>query len=418
MGMGLIMNLRRKIKQFPKTEGITSNSVLRKRNKYLSTYVITIILLTVIIPFNPFLTFSVRGVTYEDFTTYTEIDPNSHITVTTTKVEWSGLDRNEEAYVYKDFGVGFFGDFEHDVEIEESTGSTNGAISGFWIISNVIDDMQTHWTGTQGLVFLGNYDAGNHRFIIRDGNSGNQDIWVGLADTLYYCIVTRVGNTFTVKLYDDVPRTNLKATLSVACSVTTFRYLYSCSSFDSGVGLSTGYSQNFNLNLPPVYPPTQSNEIPINGSANIGITPNLYVLCTDIDNDNLNATWWSNSSGTWVQFASNWTGFPNNTIITQTNENFSIYGTTYFWSVNLTDGIFWYNKTYHFTTEEGWDFTQPLAWLIRNETGVTILKLSMSGNMAIAGTLYEQDIKEVKKHIQHIESFLEDNYGYTPLTWE
>jgi len=63
----------------------------------------------------------------------------------------------------------------------------------------------------------------------------------------------------------------------------------------------------------------------------------------------MNATWWSNSSGTWVQFASN-TSITNNTNITQTNNNFSSMGTTYYWSVNLTDGTDWNNVTYHFTT--------------------------------------------------------------------
>ena len=98
--------------------------------------------------------------------------------------------------------------------------------------------------------------------------------------------------------------------------------------------------------------PTQSGEVPANASTGISSTPELHVLCIDADDDNMNATWWSNSSGSWLQFASNSTatGFANNTNITQSNSNFSGGSTTYYWSLNLTDGIDWNNNTYYFTT--------------------------------------------------------------------
>lgn len=107
--------------------------------------------------------------------------------------------------------------------------------------------------------------------------------------------------------------------------------------------------------------PVQSGEVPTNSSTGISLTPDLFVLCTDADGDNLNVTWWSNSSGAWVQFASNWTSFASGTNITQGNSNFSAYSTTYWWSVNLTDGTDWINETYSFTTEAAppWSNTAP-----------------------------------------------------------
>jgi len=108
----------------------------------------------------------------------------------------------------------------------------------------------------------------------------------------------------------------------------------------SGVG-PTVYSNNT--------APAQSGVSPSNGSTGICPIPALYVICSDSDGDTMNATWWSNSSGSWIQFASN-TGIANNTNITQTNNNFSSAGTTYWWSVNVTDGYNWTNATYSFTT--------------------------------------------------------------------
>ena len=97
-------------------------------------------------------------------------------------------------------------------------------------------------------------------------------------------------------------------------------------------------------------PPSQSGPSPTNTSTGICIPPRLYVTCTDPDGDITNATWWSNSSGSWVQFASN-TSIANNTNITQTNTNFSTPGATYWWRVILTDGTGGTdNQTYNFTT--------------------------------------------------------------------
>ncbi len=102
--------------------------------------------------------------------------------------------------------------------------------------------------------------------------------------------------------------------------------------------------------------PTQSNESPTNDSTGINLTPQLSVIVNDTDTNTLNATWWSNNSGLWVQFASNSSidvssGAVN---ITQTNSNFSDKNTKYWWSVNVTDEILWTNQIYSFTTRDNY----------------------------------------------------------------
>ena len=98
------------------------------------------------------------------------------------------------------------------------------------------------------------------------------------------------------------------------------------------------------------YAPTQSGESPTNGATNVQTTPPLYVICTDTDTgQTMTATWRSNSSGTWQTFATN-NGITTGTNITQTNPNFNNPSTTYYWSINLTDGCNWTNTTYSFTT--------------------------------------------------------------------
>ena len=109
-------------------------------------------------------------------------------------------------------------------------------------------------------------------------------------------------------------------------------------------------------------PPTLSGESPTNTSTDISITPSLYVICTDSDaGDTMNATWRSNSSGAWVDFASN-SSISTGTNITQSFTNASEYSTTYWWSVNLSDGTDWVNETYSFTTA-----AQKFETTIRND---------------------------------------------------
>jgi len=106
--------------------------------------------------------------------------------------------------------------------------------------------------------------------------------------------------------------------------------------------------------------PTQTGEGPSNSSTGVSLTPQLNVTVDDPNNDTLNATWWSNSTGPWEQFGSNTSidtssGAVN---IIQTNSNFSNYNTTYWWSVNLSDSYGgWTNETYHFTAIENMNTT-------------------------------------------------------------
>jgi hypothetical protein len=133
--------------------------------------------------------------------------------------------------------------------------------------------------------------------------------------------------------------------------------------------------------------PTQANPGPTNGATGISLLPILNVTVDDAEDDTLTATWRSNSSGPWVTFDT------NNSIdtsggsvnISQTNINFSKGTTTYYWSVNLTDGNGgWTNATYHFTTEDWiWIDITNTSWglgnvvmssnIWTNETGKTFI---------------------------------------------
>jgi len=109
--------------------------------------------------------------------------------------------------------------------------------------------------------------------------------------------------------------------------------------------------------------PYKTGESPSSGSTNIDPLSTVYVVCRDNDTaDTMTATWLSNSSGDWIEFGTNTNISNNNTNISQTNSNFSGYNTTYWWSVNLTDGTYWDNTTYQFTTRTQYRPDEPRSF--------------------------------------------------------
>ncbi|MHA1290336.1 MAG: hypothetical protein ACTSPB_23395, partial [Candidatus Thorarchaeota archaeon] len=96
-------------------------------------------------------------------------------------------------------------------------------------------------------------------------------------------------------------------------------------------------------------PPTQSSESPTNGTTGVSTSPTLVITVSDAEGDTMNITWRTNASGTWQTIGTN-LSISNGTYYCSNTSSMSSYATTYYWSVNLTDGTSWTNATYHFTT--------------------------------------------------------------------
>lgn len=189
-----------------------------------------------------------------DLTTFTEVDPNSKITVTTAKADWSGLVISDSARVYKDMGVAHFaGDYEHLWEAYINSSTTSGAGGVGWGIAN--DTTLSFNTGIDHHnVALAN--EGNARFNLQEfvGASGYQDFDGLTLSTLYYCKTKRdeaVGTYGTLYnyVYSDSGRTTLVATQTVVLhEKEDFRYLYAMTGKGTGTSDTlTGYTQNFDI---------------------------------------------------------------------------------------------------------------------------------------------------------------------------
>jgi len=187
------------------------------------------------------------GISWEDLANFTEVDPNSHIAVTSAKASGANLARNETAYVYKDYGVDYFDALDILFECRvESTTDASGL--GYLGLTNTLGNVLSWAVGIKVLI----YDVGGVYTIFLEVVGGTTDTYVGAADTLYYCRLERAAgnNTVTLKIYSDAARTTLLDTLSVTGAGTDkYRYLYPiCSYNDSSALAWDGYYQDIILN--------------------------------------------------------------------------------------------------------------------------------------------------------------------------
>ena len=186
----------------------------------------------------------------EDYTTFTEVDPASHITVASNRITVANYTRNEEGYVYKDMGVDYFdGDFVHYLTIHP-TSYVLGAYHYMWMLSNTLDDgfgirgaggkyisLSAYWSGATGFVLV----------LEEYNGSPYSDYYSISTGTTYYTKIVRnesVGTYGTIYcyIYSDQARTNLLDTLALALhEKVDFRYLYGINTYNDAV-LGTSFN--------------------------------------------------------------------------------------------------------------------------------------------------------------------------------
>lgn len=182
---------------------------------------------------------------YEVLTGYTETDPNSHITVTTNKAEFAALQRNEKAYVNKDFGSGAFsGDFAHTFSFR-ITGFSSTSDVGIYAVSNDGDD---GWAGlSDGFFVYVNYTGATSFKLTLKEVGGNS---VQHSHTLYH------NNTYTFEVRREGTTAYLNRVgvheVSMSCGTDSYQYFYAMLSRNSAITTNDadGYVENIDLGLP------------------------------------------------------------------------------------------------------------------------------------------------------------------------
>ena len=191
------------------------------------------------------------GIDYEDLTYFNVIDSDSDITVTANRLDFDSMRRDATAYVFNDYGVGFFTDFEIEFEFAITNGGyTSQAI--FAAIGNTPGTL-SNIDGTRDAVTVFSYEfGGGARIYLADYDNYVFDYYQHALSGIgpIYCTLTRSGTTATLAMYTDAAKTTLLDTLSVTCTAVPYRYLTVCASLGSGVDpayTQTGYTKDFKI---------------------------------------------------------------------------------------------------------------------------------------------------------------------------
>lgn len=216
-----------------------------------------------------------------DFTTFTEVDPSSKITVTSTKIDSAANTTQDNAYVYKDMGAGYFsGDFTHNFEVFLNSSSDAGLRQNFWAMANGVGEQEAlqnadtdyfAWSfGDEGANTLRRLYEGDGATDYQDSDGGNASVGYG---TVYYVKIVRdeaVGSfgTLYCYIYSDSGRTTLieSQSLTLHTSKKDFRYIYGeMNDGRTQAGVITGYTQNLDLT-----PGAGSSIVPSMASLGVG----------------------------------------------------------------------------------------------------------------------------------------------------
>lgn len=193
---------------------------------------------------------------YEDFTTFTEVDPNSKWTVdSATKVSTNQLPTRDNSYIYKDYGAAYFGDFEHYFDFQVTTKSIDGLTPEvvIWGLSNEIGTYN-NWTNYEYI--RAKCSPSNFALRLVAGGAADETGTLSYATT-YYAAISRTGTSLTLEVYSssalrDSGGSGDVDSWSVTAATTTFRYLYAGTG-ESGspdAGYITHFVENFLISVP------------------------------------------------------------------------------------------------------------------------------------------------------------------------
>ena len=185
----------------------------------------------------------------QDFhTDYTETDPNGRITVAPNQtITFAGLTENEDAWVYRDMGAGYFSrNFRIHLEVE-ITAAVNNTEQGALILANSVknyEDIDGDGESYLGVILFRD-GGGNYEIWLDEVDSGarTSDHYTGAVNTRYYLVVERkeevdTYGTIYCYIYSDERHTDLLDTLSVTLNTSKkdFRYIYGLNAHNDGNG--------------------------------------------------------------------------------------------------------------------------------------------------------------------------------------
>jgi hypothetical protein len=160
---------------------------------------------------------------FEDFTPYSETDPNSDITITANSIAVDTMRRDAVAFAKYIYPADTFGDFVHIFKVNWTGASGTNAHGAIWMVSNSSDTIQQGLDNNEGIGLWFFAAAASKR--IQVYNFANDAVaeasWATLPG-IRYVQVQRIGTVLTVIVYTDEARTAIDKTLTLAVASTKY----------------------------------------------------------------------------------------------------------------------------------------------------------------------------------------------------
>ena len=180
---------------------------------------------------------------YEDFSGYIEVEPDDRIQATENHIDFIAR-RDEDAYLYKNKGEGYFTDFVHLLDVK-AVDLDNSDCAFVWVLSNAVDDVVGLRGGEETYVAIVLYNAaGSPRIYLEEGhkNGGGYDVQNDFCSvavgTTYYLMIKKAGTSLICEIYSDSDRTRLLHTLSLTLGADhSFQYIFAANTLNTGHAL-------------------------------------------------------------------------------------------------------------------------------------------------------------------------------------
>jgi hypothetical protein len=262
--------------------------------------------------------------TLEDFTTYTEVDPNNHIAFNATHIDFQDY-RNEDTYLYKDMGTGYFINFTNFIDFKRVSYNNNPTVH-IDVLANNLDDVYGFQTNHQPSISIKCYITTIYLLETCDTSPYGfaSSSYEGIQDTWYYFKMVKSGTSLKLYIYDTVAHrlaggeTGLLATLTLTLhSNWSFRYIYACNVANTETADNYGDCDVDNLDLQEAETPSvtvtitypqnttyTTSTIPVQLSASGGTIDKIWYNCK-------NGTSWIYGSNITYTAPTSMTGFIN-----------------------------------------------------------------------------------------------------------
>lgn len=195
--------------------------------------------------------------TAEDYKTYTEVDEatDSIDVVSDSQVDFDA-DLDEDDYLYYDYGVAHFDDFNHTFDFIYA--DIDSGFGGIWALSNDLGNIRYWQDNSKTAVVVFPYYT--PRLYLREYHAGNEynDFIVIAESTTYYLLVVKSGTSLDVRVWtnsgdrdnDDVGAGSYVGALGLTLQADhSFRYVYGVVGYDSNLPSRECSISCYNLDL-------------------------------------------------------------------------------------------------------------------------------------------------------------------------